>query len=151
MRPITSITPELVSEYISQAAIVASSENERQAVQAARELNNWKASFRREGSLSKSVPEGTGEVRIWTRLILKELQKALCARTVRYKKQVAALKENGRLLIGAIAGYVAATVGVSVAVIAALVAALLQLALIMGIAAFCEQMKVKLSTQTRIS
>jgi hypothetical protein len=67
---------------------------------------------------------------------------ALCRRSKKYAKEVAALKQNGKLLIGAIAGYIAASVGVAVAVIAALVAAVLHLVLKVGVSAFCERFKL---------
>ena len=79
------------------------------------------------------------DVVAWKKLILKQLHIALCTRSSKYAKEVAALKLNAKLLIAAVAGYVAASVGVAVAVIAALVAAILRLVLKIGIAAFCEQ------------
>lgn len=78
---------------------------------------------------------------VWKAAILKEIRKALCAANSGYRKDIAELASNGRMLIGAIAGYVAASLGVAVAVVAALVAALLRLVLMIGVRAFCEATK----------
>jgi hypothetical protein len=79
------------------------------------------------------------EVLAWQTLILREIHAAICGRDRKYKREVAALKENGGLLIGAIAGYVAASLGVVTAVIAALVAAVLRMVVVMGITVFCKK------------
>jgi hypothetical protein len=77
----------------------------------------------------------------WKTLIFSEIHVALCTRRKKYASEVKALKNNSRLLIGAIAGYVAATVRATVAVIAALVAAFLHLVVKIGIATFCQRFR----------
>jgi hypothetical protein len=70
---------------------------------------------------------------------MREIHAAICGRDKKYKREVAAFKENGKLLIGAIAGYVAASLGAAAAVIAALVAALLRMVVTMGVTVFCKK------------
>jgi hypothetical protein len=71
--------------------------------------------------------------------ILRQLHLALCKRSKKYAKEVAALKRNIKLLIAAISGYLAASTGFSSAVIAALVASILLLIMKIGLETFCEQ------------
>jgi hypothetical protein len=109
----------------------------------------WVSKWQRERLMShRSVynyfkpTEPETEVAKWKFLILNELHIALCTRKRKYGKEVAALKQNAGLLIGAIAGYVAALIGgVAAAVIAALVAALLRFVLVLGVGVFCERWK----------
>jgi hypothetical protein len=90
---------------------------------------------------SKPKESETLEVLAWQTLILQEIHAAICGRDRKYRREVTALKKNGRLLIGAIAGYVAASLGVVTAVIAALVAAILRMVVVMGITVFCKKFK----------
>lgn len=146
-----SITRDLANEYIRAPRFVVGTlrRTEQLALEHAAELNRIGMSeptfeiFAAAASKPKE-PEML-EVLAWQALILKEIHVAICGRDKKYRREVTALKENGRLLIGAIAGYVAASFGVVTAVIAALVAAILRMVVVMGITVFCKKFKAVFS------
>jgi hypothetical protein len=159
-RETTTISRGLVNSYIKAARTKAKSQSEKAAVTKALLLSAPASSPHLATALTLSqsqlvayysygpvpkIDESKAEkdVATWQRLIFNQLHVALCTRTKKYAKEMAALQRNARLLIGAVAGYVAASVGATVAVIAALVAALLRLVLKIGLAAFCERWKSK--------
>lgn len=150
------IPPSLVQKYIKVARDSAKSPSEKAAVAEAVGLaaparassHHWyfhSAFMRREpGGIAKATSKVEKDVATWKTLILKQLYIALCTKR-KYAKEVAALKKNSDLLIGAVAGYVASSVGVAVGVMAGLVAAFLSLVLKMGVNAFCEGWNPKLA------
>ena len=145
------VSPELVNAYLEDAQAAASTRRETEALQAINaplfEFMLSQALFRsaKDKEISREV-QFVGELAggapppssPWRDVILQEIHLALCEHSKKYAKEVKALASNGRLLIGAIAGYVAAILGWSVAVIAALVAALLRLIFKMGVSVFCK-------------
>jgi hypothetical protein len=135
------ITYDLVNKYIEAAELASRSQYERLAIDQARRLNERGTSFRHDfmGTPSKKADDIEQTVKSWRSLILEELRIAFCEpKNPKYRKEVEALKENGNLLIGVVAGYVAACVNASAAVLAALVAATLRLVLSMGVSTFCR-------------
>jgi hypothetical protein len=154
-----SLPVNLVNEYIKRARKAARSPSEREAVAEASILTAEKGKGRPRprvlslgmlgdqlddlfwtGRISLgTISRETREVLSWKDAILREIHIALCRGSRKYAKEVATLKSNGRLLIGAIAGYVAASIGVSVVVTAALVATCLHVVLKVGVSAFCER------------
>jgi hypothetical protein len=80
-------------------------------------------SYRRKPTIETGTEE---QVVSWKILILQQIELALCTRSKKYAKHVAALKKNDGLLISAIAGYVAKSAGIAVVVAAALAAAMLR-------------------------
>ena len=160
-----SLPISLVREYIEAAAKTASSASEKEAVAQACLLADDDGTlmeprafslFYKAGASglakslgdeslevnSENIREESLEVDSWRNAIFREVHIALCRRSRKYAKEVATLRQNGKLLIGAVAGYVAASVGVSVAVIAALVAAVLHLVLKIGTSAFCRKFRL---------
>jgi hypothetical protein len=149
-------TVGLVKQYLRYARKVAKSTNERGALEEASWIvesdgNGGSNLFGTETRLDdllqgRRILLGKAELESgawehWKTLIFSEIHVALCTRRKKYASEVKALKNNSRLLIGAIAGYVAATVHATVAVIAALVAAFLHLVVKIGIATFCQRFR----------
>jgi|GEM_PF-6082682 len=138
----TGLTYALVNQYIAEAQAVAKSETERLAVQLAAKMNAPSTGIKRKRNPHvepKNESKAEKEVRSWEDLILEEIHTALCTERKKYRKEVADLKHNAKLLIAGIAGYVAAKLGVPVAVVAALVASLLNILLGMGVSVFCKR------------
>jgi hypothetical protein len=152
------VSPELVNAYLKDAQEAATTPWEAQALRAIDaplfEFMLTQAVFRsgdtgisRDLLFVGEIAAGAPVSSSWRDAILQEIHLALCERSSKYAKEVKALGSNGRLLIGAIAGYVAAVIGWSVAVIAALVAALLRLFLIMGVSVFCKMYRTQFAEQ----
>jgi hypothetical protein len=145
------VSREIVKEYVKRARKSAKTPSQQSAVAQAALLIEERGNLfafglqelfpkqrqRNPSSISPEVP--------WRNAILKEVHIALCSRSRKYAKEMAALKGNVKLLIGAIAGYVAASIDGSVAIIAALVAAFLHVIFKVGVSAFCERYREQFS------
>lgn len=140
-----AVGAELVNRYIGNAKLVAASQTERWAVRLAMKMNAPPPRVlkvvrnpiepRKKSTIEKRVD-------YWQDLILKEIHTALCKKSKRYSKEVAALKHSGEVLILAISAGVAKAIGVNIVVIAALVAALLRIMVLMGISVFCKNYEI---------
>lgn len=140
-----SINRSLVNEYIRSAhGHKARGNRELLALEYAAELNRigmHRPTYEIYAAAAPAPKESeTLEVLAWHALILREIHAAICLRDKKYRREVSALRDNGRLLIAAVAGYVAASLGVVTAVIAALVAAILRLVVAMGTTVFCKKL-----------
>src|SRR5215469_10059643 len=100
-----AVGAELVNRYIGSAKLVAESQAERWAVRLAVKMNAPPSRVPRVARnpivpRKKSIVEK--RVDHWQDLILREIHTALCKKSKRYSKEVAALKHSGEVLILAI-------------------------------------------------
>lgn len=137
----------LVHQYVRSGKLFVESEADRQVIALAIRLTSAapkkkKSKGKYIGDIHAQAEAETKEtkvVRSLKQLILDEIYAALCKKSQRYRRYVDQVKQNGHLLIGAIAVQVAGHLGMAVGVVAALVAALLRLAFSMGIEIFCKR------------
>src|SRR5712692_7756730 len=121
----------LVNRYVMAAKKSAKSRAEKIAAEEARVVVNFSTHYATSpddlvdlifpwigtpgvggGGGGEPEPESS-TVEEWQKAIVKEIHVALCKKSRKYAREVAALKHNGKLLIAAIAGYIAASIGTS--------------------------------------